>query len=349
MKRLCLLIGFLFFSLSSPYAQFSQRTLTRLMRQTDIAFQRSLATKITTQPLTRSLLLLQEKQPVLGSMSVLIQASGFVIEDTHNDKKQLWGVTASHYRLTKPQLIHLSTRRRLHTEIYAQGGGGVNDIALFPIPASLKDKVIPLKLAEHGPQLGQEVHSIAFFNDEIHHETNRIVQEVAPHRVLTSLQVGNCAERIGACGAPILNERNEVVGVHVSSSEKHQTGGVVPVEHIRDLLTAFHQKTSEQQPIKFNGVEIERLGINEFISEILVYNKTHLLHHVPLLHHNKVVDYEHLENLIDTTHATEVVFILQHQPLLPHTQGYNPHAVVVSYNLQTGEIHEQQNDNFVPL
>ena len=338
----------LLFSLPAN-AQFYKRAITHLMRQTDVAFQRSLATKITAQPLARSVLLLQETQSIPGYAPCLIQASGFVIEETYNGKKQLWGVTASHYRFAKPQLTHLSAKRRLHTQIYAQGGGGMNDIALFPIPASLKDKVVPLKLAAHGPQLGQQIHSIGFFAEEIHHETGRTVTEVSPHRVLTSLRVSNPADRIGACGSPVLNAQNEVVGIHVSSSKKHQTGGVVPVEHIRDLLTAFHQKNSFEQPIYFNGHKLETLGINEYISEIHVYNQHHLLRTVPLLHHNKKVDYDHLEKLVDTTGATDVVFILQHQPLLPLTQGNTPHAVVLNYHLQTGEIYEEQNDSFVPL
>ena len=166
---------------------------------------------------------------------------------------------------------------------------------------------------------------------------------------MTSLKLKPLCDRIGACGGPVLNQNNEVVGVHVSSRAQYRTGGLVPADHIRELLTAYHQKASLEQPIKFNGVEIEQLGINEFISEIRLYNKNHFLRRVDLLYHNKNVDYEHLEKLIDTTGGTEVVFIIQHQPLLPLTQGNTPHAVVVVYNLLTGEIHAQQNDSLVPL
>lgn len=348
MKRFCLLLGCLLFSISAS-AQLYQRTITRLMRQTDVAFQRSLAAKLPQSTLSKSVLLLQELQPVPGYLPALIQASAFVIEDSHNGKKQLWGVTASHYRFAKPQVTHLQSNRRLRTQIYAQGGGGVNDIAIFPIPYTLKDKVVPLKLAEHGPQLGDEVHSVGFFADEIHHETGRTVQSVAPHRVLTSLNVANPGDRIGACGGPILNARNEVVGVHVSSSKEYQTGGVVPVEHIRQLLSAYHNHTALEQPIYFNGVRLGQLGINEFISEISLYNGVSRVRKVPLLHHNKNVDYDHLEKLVNPAQGTQIILVIQQQPLLPLVHGHTPHAFLLSYDLRTGEIEKVQNDEFIPL
>ncbi len=339
----CLLLS------TSAMAQFYQRTAKQLMRQTDVAFQRSLAAKMPHVTLSKSVLLLQELQPVPGYLPALIQASAFVIEDSHNGKKQLWGVTASHYRLTKPQVTHILSNRRLQTQIYAQGGGGINDIAIFPIPNSLKDKVIPLQLAEHGPQLGDKVHSVGFFADEIHQEVNRTVQSVAPHRILTSLHVTNPGDRIGACGGPVLNDKNEVVGVHVSSSQEYQTGGVVPVEHIRQLLSAYHNHTAFEQPIYFNGVALGTLGINEFISEISLYNGRSLIRKVPLLHHNKNVDYDHLEKLVNPAQGTQIILIIQQQPLLPLIHGHTAHAYLLSYNLQTGEIKRIQNDHFVPL
>ncbi|MBO5910619.1 MAG: hypothetical protein J6Q05_00255 [Elusimicrobiaceae bacterium] len=343
MRYICLLAGFFLFSVPI-HAQFYQRTITRLMRQADVSFQRSLTAKITQPQLTRSMLLLQELRPIPGHIPFLLQASAFVIEDTYQGKKQLWGITAAHYHFQNPQLTHLYTNRRLHTQIYAQGGGGINDIAIFPIPSALKDKVVPLKLAAQRAKLGEKVHSISFFDQQIHHETDRTVQEVAPHRILTSLQVPNSFTRLGACGSPILNEQNEVLGVHVSSSCRHQTGGVVPADHIRSLLEAYHQKTSLQQPIYFNGTQLTTLGINEFIRDIFLFKGHTMIHNVPLSNHNKTVDYDHLEKLLDTTGGTQVIFVIEQQPLLPLVQGHKAHTLMISYDLKTKEVTKIQRD-----
>ena len=153
MKRFILSLLCILVSLAT-HAQFYERVARNIMLQTSRTFRESVLKQLPNTPLSKSVFLLQEFQPVPGHPPVLIQGTAFAIETEYNGKKQLWGVTASHYRFDKPQITHIDSRSILPTRIFAQGGGGINDIAIFPIPGTLKNKIVPLHLAEQTPQLG---------------------------------------------------------------------------------------------------------------------------------------------------------------------------------------------------
>ena len=250
-----------------------------------------------------------------------LPASAFVIEVPYKGQKKRWGVSAAHYLFVKP--VVSSEQGPVPLRVAAQGSPGSNDIILFELPSSVLSSVKPLSLSVQPVHEGQQLHSLGFFKGSWHHEKNRIVQEVTPLRVVTSLKVNTTAKKLlreGACGGPILNNRNEVVGVHVGSSARKQEGYFVPAQHIKDIIIAHYQLNESEKPLLFNGRKISSINVNESIATFLTKRKGQVITQLELYHKEKRVDYNHLETLVppeSRSYIDEVVFLISQYPLSP--------------------------------
>ena len=284
----------------------------------------------------RAIFTIRERDWVMrfGSM----EGTAFAIEETYQGKKYLWGVTASHYMYQKPAMKHPAYRRLIRVPFVIQGSTGMNDITLFPIPEKFAEQVIPLRLAKQDAQLGDEVSSIGYWNHKIHVDPVRTIQEIAPARMVTSLDITPQTVREGTCGSPVLNKNGEVVGVHSGNSPHQQIGYVLPVSHIWQALKTYHEG-SFNQPLLFNGKNLGPIAVNEYFTAVYVYQEGQLVHKKSLILRQKQVDYEHLEILVPTdVPFTRVVFMVERNPLSSEQEDQQYHTFLISYDLQTGHI-----------
>ncbi len=266
------------------------------------------------------------------------QATIFVIQETYNGQKRLWGVTATHYFFKNPSLKSPSSKEEEPITFVAQGHWGLNDISLFPIPTHMQHQFVPLKLAPHSAQPGDKLYSAGYFDDEFHIEKNRIVVDKMPHKLITSLKVEDKLCREGACGGPVLNKQGEVVGVHVGSSQRRQLGFMVPVEHIHDLLHAYHNNANAQKPFYFNGRQLGAINVNEFIKSIEVRRGPKLLDTFLFYRSQKPIDYEHLENLVDASQADQIIIHVERMPFSALDEDQHLHEYEITYNLKNFHV-----------
>lgn len=274
-----------------------------------------------------------------------LDASSFVLQETYQGKKYLWGITVSHYYF-RPQENLTAQNAKGQTfpvRFVAQGNHILNDVALFELPPEQIKNLTPLELAAHPPRVGEKLHSLSFFDDAIRHETGRIVQEVHPHQIITSLQVQDRLSREGACGGPVLNSRNEVVGIHAGSSHKQQIGFVVPAEHIRQLLLAYHQGVT-MQPLVFNGQQIGEISLDQAIGVVEAQRGEFTLRTVQLFHNQHLVDFNHLEKLIDFSDADKVIFKIEQSPFLLTIPGQKSRLFILTYDLKTRQSSLKETD-----
>ena len=299
-----------------------------------------------TQRLRRSVVKIKETVP-LPTKFHQFESSGFVIEIQHQGQKKLWGVSASHYNLEKPALA--VPGRVVPISFIAKGSAGLNDVSLFEIPEQYAQYWTPLKLAQEPLQIGQELHSLGFFKNAWHHEKGRIVKEITPHRVITSLEVDPDRSRAGACGGPILNAQNEVVGMHVGSSKRSQIGYMVPVQHIRDVISAYYRQDGSPQPLIFNGHNLGSIHVNEHIDRIDVRERGLLIRTRDMYNEEKEIDYNHLEKLIPTEFGDEVIFTILHRPFSDQAGDSKSYIITLSYDLENGEIFRTSEEDFSPF
>lgn len=300
--------------------------------------------------LRNSVFVLQEKHPLIRWVNEHATATSFILEETYQGKKYVWGVTAAHYYFVRPALQHPAYPAPLRVTFQAQGNEGMTDIVLFPLPVDMKE-VSPLKLATQPVQLGDKLHSVGFFSREFRLEEGRTVQEVTAQRILTSLPPQRGINRVGACGGPVLNAQEEVVGVHVGSTSSGNIGFVVPAAHLQRLLTAYHEG-SAPQPLIFNGKELGSIQVNDCILKIQVAHGQEILSTYLPYHREIYLDYTHLEKTIDleepkNKEADRIFFIIQRAPFSSKNKDKNIHTFKLTYYLKNDQTFWEQDDSYV--
>jgi hypothetical protein len=113
------------------------------------------------------------------------------------------------------------------------------DLAVFR--TTLGAKVAPRPLAENNPKQGDQIWLVASLqgqpDDQILHRG--VVTDVSPNKLKCKFDNGNLITR-GASGAPYINAKGEVVGLHTGSYKEpgNMAGAVLPVETIRAAIQA---------------------------------------------------------------------------------------------------------------
>ena len=352
MEKLFLFLIFLFATFCPGHAQWQKRTLhglkkvsTQTLASRTLATQRAInqALRNKTNILLKSTFPLKLSEDGASTFSSweYPHASAFVFEEKYNGKTYLWGVTATHYYLEEPSLEDPQTGKEIPIQLLAQGHRGRNDVSLFAIPSSLQKQFTPLKLAAHSPKEGEKLFSAGYFEDGFHVEKNRIVKAILPNCILTSLVVKDRQAREGACGGPVLNKKGEIVGMHVGSSQK-QIGFVVPVEHIYELLQAYHNNGKSLRPLYFNGRQIGNLNINEHLHSIEVWKGNKKIQDFFSYPYRAHIEYDHLENLVDASSADRLVFIIERTPFSMLEKDQHTYQFKITYDLHTFYVSERK-------
>lgn len=296
-----------------------------------------------------SVLAIEEDLPSFYAEDIFT-ASSFVIEEEYQGRKYLWGVTASHIAkiMTAFPSVHFWRGEELFPiRFEMQGNMEMADLALFPIPKSMASQVKPLPLAPYAPQTGEPLFSFGFFDGGFHLTENRIVKEVSPSRIVTSLEF-HTHQRGGACGGPVLNSKGEVVGIHVGSSTNLQSSYVTPSWHLQDLIRAYRNQETPQI-LKFNGIELGEIHINEAIQTINALADGHVVSSFHAQRQAKNIDYEHLEKLLFHRDIEEIHIYVSQEPLILSEENFpgkentlrlssfgKTRYFLIKYNLQTG-------------
>lgn len=270
-------------------------------------------------------------------------ASAFFIEEMFGGRKHIWGVTAAHVAdIMGPQAsIYLTLPEGITLEypvkFTVKGNAGMGDIALFPVEGELAGLVRPIPLAQTPPGPQEKLRSYGYFDEAFHIVRNRAVLANTPGRLVTSFEFG-AADRAGACGGPVLNESNELVGVHCGSSESKSQSYAVPVAHVKDLLHAARHGGYRLRPLVINGQTVGQINVDEYIQSFNVKKNGASLRQLQPWRQEALVDYDHLETLLPLKGADEVEILLVKGGTVE--TGADAHAVktLISIDLNTGEV-----------
>lgn len=285
--------------------------------------------------LSKSLMRVREKDLILRIGA--LDGTAFVLEETYQGKKYLWGVTATHYLFQKPALKLQNRFRTIPISFEIQGSTGMNDISLFPVSERDVENLAPLHLAAEQPKVGEELFSLGYWNGKIHIDPVRTVKSTSLHRFVTTLDIEPETIREGTCGSPVLNQQGEVVGMHAGNSPRMREGYVIPAQHIRQALQAYHEGHLSET-LLFNGTNLGPIAINERIIFVETRKNGETLHRLSVYKRGPCIDYTHLETLLDFSEADQVVLLLQRNPLSTHDTNQNYDEFFIYYDLRTGQI-----------
>ncbi len=279
--------------------------------------------------------LVANNHPLHGSLDSELH-SAFIIEENYKGKKFLWGVTAAHYLLTRPAIEVQGMKHPLPISMAAAGAPRYTDIALFLLPDEAAPYVTPLQLASDDLQPGELLTSYGYYGKGFHQLEHRQVQQISPSRITTSYEFGN-DERNGACGGPVLNRYQEVVGVHCGSDPFKKKSFVIPVQHIRDLWTAYHHRF-DGRPLLLNGKEIYRMAANEAVLSVLVFRSEKRIFSVSLRSTDADIDLEHLETIPKLAQGDTLILLFERVPFQRDKNSFHTLHFQLKYNLQNGEV-----------
>ena len=242
-------------------------------------------------------------------------ASVFFIEADWHGKKRLLGVTVAHAQDIMYDNLYIFLRlpsgeeKHFPVKFITSGTMGRADVALLDVPANAAPYIQPLKLATQPPAVGEKLRSYGFFHGDFRIVPNRTVRETTPGRVITSFEFGNLA-RAGACGGPLINKHNEVVGVHCGSSVHKQESYAIPVGLLTDLLESAQRGEIKTYDLVLSGRAIGTIRLDEYIAAVVTTNNGKPAGKRLLWHDEKAVDYQHLETLLPLDNVTDFSLII---------------------------------------
>ena len=220
--------------------------------------------------------------------------TGTLFEINYNGEKKVFGVIASH-------ATGLGALGRNFTAVISQGGKRIQiparvvqisarsflDVSLVQLDLSYAPFVRALPLSNTPVQVGDELHSDGFEGDIITPVQGRFAVEVSPTSVRTTMPVVRRL-RSGLCGSAVLNEKNELVGIHTGStrsSESYHTdkGYFVPVSVLEALVKAYYNQGKGFVPFTIQGQTIAYFGVDEYIVDLELTNEDgkHIWHTSP--------------------------------------------------------------------
>lgn len=298
-------------------------------------------------PIHRAVLSLRETELEFYDIPKAFTASSFIIEEEFNGQKFLWGITAAHIAYIQRGFpaVWIDDSFPYPIDFTVLGNPDMIDVAAFPLPLEdlVPDQIIPLKLADKMPQVGEKTYSFGFFNEGFFLVPNREIKEVTPNRLITSLEF-DTPKRAGACGGPVLNAQGEVVGVHIGSSDSRQISFVLPSTQIKRLLKAYRNNGQDLQPLLFNGIHLGEININENIERVRTLINGEVTKEFVAKHQEKDIDYAHLETLPIEQNPDEIQLFIQHKPIAftgPDTKDF---SFQITHNFITGQTTVQPLD-----
>ncbi len=197
-----------------------------------------------------------------------------------------------------------------------EGNSHGADLALFSIPRTAQELLIPLELADEIPAAYDILSSSGFAHGNFLSQPERVVLFASQYRILTKFVSFNMSPN-GYCGSPLLH-RGKVVGVHIGSmaankiqsadwfagtlrqfdAPVHDLSLAVPSFWLRKLASqAAGTYTAEQGvPLIFKNVEITRLPPDANINFIMQLRNGRVINTLPRY---PFMDFTSLENFFE--------------------------------------------------
>lgn len=213
--------------------------------------------------------------------------SGTLVEVMYKGRKEVYGVVSAHalsrsaadYSLQRHLMVDVAIGGKfisVPVEIVQVGTPSLIDLALVKFPAEVEAQLRPLKISNRLPQYNENLISQGFASQQVHYVPERIFLKANPFSLQTTIPLARDV-RVGFCGSPLVNQQGDLVGVHVGSTygrydELGDKGFAVPAQWINRLVEAYHEGPYHRIPIEVNGHTVAVLGINDYITEVALFN-----------------------------------------------------------------------------
>lgn len=207
---------------------------------------------------------------------------------THNGKKEIFGVVATHAlahvflfsgmlgREFNAIVINGNVARTIPAKVVQFTPTTMGDLALVKFPAEFEQFLHPIELK--GTELTtfpSKGYAQGYARNLLSKQTFPITGKTSVGTLLSQLPKAEVGDRVGLCGSPVFTTDFHLVGIHVGSSYKTNMGYIAPVSVLQNLITSYYNPGSKPQSIVLAGREIGRLAMDEYVASLELLNAQH--------------------------------------------------------------------------
>lgn len=212
--------------------------------------------------------------------------SGSIFSVIYNGQQEIYGVIATHSiagRSTEKHALHKTftaviykngLQQLIPVEVVVASPQSMLDIALVKFPKEFEPLLVPYRLGK----LTNEINLISkgFTGTLPTSIGNREILSCTPTSIRTTIPLGRNA-RPGLCGSAVLNNKNELVGIHTGSiysqeGEHADIAYATPSYYLNNLVEAYHNNGKGTIPFILNDKKILDFAIEEYITYVSLFD-----------------------------------------------------------------------------
>ena len=294
--------------------------------------------------------------------------SGTVFKTVYNGQEEIYGVVPAHALASKSSEKSLSNTFTASVQIGDEivsipatvvqvSAPSMLDLALVKFRPEDERLFEPLAIAQTPLEVGENLQSQGFaLNRALYISERRLISQ-SPFTLRATIP-GKQKTRIGLCGGAVLNDQNELVGIHLGSMAWTQTdlGYATPAKFLTNLVEAYHRGGEGFFPLEMDGEKLLDLRVDEYISDVVLLNDSGLkMFH--LMFKNKF-SYTSMQSRIITESPRYIDITVRrvHWGDLPgfaplkerHEARVDRSAVTYRYDFKTKKVVEQRRDATLP-
>ena len=210
--------------------------------------------------------------------------SGTVFKTQYNGKEEIYGVIATHAVSLDAEDITCVTRRFTATFFRADGSLaqipaesvafspiGMLDIALVKFPKEAEPFLRPYPLGQPGEET--VFHSQGYNDKELLVIPDRKLLKILPYSIRTAMPILETSRRRGLCGSPLLNSREELVGIHTGTAfdvchlnNASLCSYATPSRYLNFLVEAYHNGGKAKVPFYLDENRFVSLNVDEYLA-----------------------------------------------------------------------------------
>ena len=214
-----------------------------------------------------------------------IRYSGTVFALDYNGKREIYGVVATHIvpsdemdligvgRQFTAVVYHKGKPVQIPAQIVASSPVSMLDISLVKFPADKEALLKPFTLGQ--AQDGETLRSLGFAQGRFAYVPNRKVIHNSHFSIRTTMPLAR-NRRSGLCGSALLNEKNELVGIHTGSTfnPSEDFSFATPANYLHDLVAAYHNKGISKIAFYVDENISIRLNSDEYVTSIMLLDES---------------------------------------------------------------------------
>lgn len=209
--------------------------------------------------------------------------SGTVFKTVYNGEEEVFGVVAAHAIASETGELALKRHFTmsvfdgegfvaLPAEIVQLASPNMLDVALVKFSPEAEKLFQPLRISEVPVKFGDVLSSQGFAGDAGVHIPDRQITKVTPLSIRTTIPYAR-KDRPGLCGSAVVNENQELVGIHTGSvydreDSRFDVGFATNASFLHTLVEAYHNGGQAAFPLILNKQKIIDLNVDEYISYI---------------------------------------------------------------------------------